>query len=154
MPIVSNFPGGGGGKSFIVTITGNDTNGYTANRTAKEIDEAYNAGKICLVTFRGYIYQYRYKLSDDHYFFLVRSMVSKINDQYRCLLCDTFRISSTDILRYQNEFPDAKDGIMDTLHIDRNLYLVADPTEDLEAATKQYVDSKAKIDYADGITLL
>lgn len=34
-------------KDFIVSITGDDVNGYTADKTYDEISEAYNAGKSC-----------------------------------------------------------------------------------------------------------
>ena len=34
-------------KDFIVTISGDDVNGYTADKTYDEISEAYNAGKSC-----------------------------------------------------------------------------------------------------------
>ena len=35
-------------QHLIVTITGDDTNGYTADKTVDEIESAYNAGKLVL----------------------------------------------------------------------------------------------------------
>ena len=36
---------------FICTVTGNDTDGYTCDKTYNEILEAYNAGKICIAEY-------------------------------------------------------------------------------------------------------
>jgi hypothetical protein len=34
---------------FVITVTGNNTNGYTSDKTYEEILEAYNNGKNCVV---------------------------------------------------------------------------------------------------------
>lgn len=45
----SKWVNGDAEELFVITITGNNTNGYTSDKTYEEILEAYNNGKSCVV---------------------------------------------------------------------------------------------------------
>lgn len=48
---------------FVVTLSGNDTNGYTADKTFAQIYEAYNAGNDCVCVLTGRVYPLAYVAS-------------------------------------------------------------------------------------------
>ena len=112
---------------FIVTFSGSDSEGWTADKSVAEIRAAYEVNKTI------------YGKKGSSLYFL--STVSSQATFYRCTNAGKIEVfevyAEDDILR------DTRDLLLasgDTMTGD--LTLVGDPTENFHAATKQYVDDK------------
>lgn len=118
---------------FLTTISGNETDGYTCDKTLEEIAAANSADQIVISKYG----DSRYILSDCS------------NGSATFYKCDASGSDVTLSVITVNEVDGKQEAIVQSTDLmDKNgstmsgpLVLTEDPTEDMQAATKQYVDT-------------